>query len=111
MKITPSPVRMDCAPLEAAVWGDVLTLNGAAYDFSMLAEGDLYDAADLGSDWITGPIERRGGQICLTLILPCGPRAPEEARFPATIEVAGGIVPLPPYGAEPEETPIEDAEA
>lgn len=100
MILTLSPIRMDDT-LTASVAGDVLTLNGAALDFSALASGAAMTAEATGSPWIAGDVTRDGaGVLTVPVLLPIGPDAPEAARFPAPVEVTAGPVPLPPYSAE-----------
>lgn len=92
MKITLSPVRMDCAPLEAAVWGSALSLNGVTVDLPS------YDPSNPHPLIIGTPVLAEG-QWQVHLILPHGPTAPEETRWPAPITVvADGPIDLPPYG-------------
>lgn len=100
MKITPTPCRMD-ATLSASVDGDTLTLNGLAVDLAGVEEGATVDAETFACDWITGPVTREGGVLHLTLILPLGPDAPQEALWPEPIEAGDGPVALP--GQQPAE--------
>jgi hypothetical protein len=95
MIIAFTPVRSD-ETLAAHVAGDVLTVNGTAFDFGPLPEGGILPEGACGSDWIAGPVARMGGAIQLTLRLPHGPAAPAARRFPAGVVVAAGPVPLPP---------------
>jgi hypothetical protein len=101
MIINLSPQRRDDL-LAASVAGDVLTLNGEAYDFGPLAEGDMLPRDGHGCDWIVGDVTRTDGQITLTLILPHGANAPEATRFPSPISnPPDGPVALPPYDEVP----------
>jgi hypothetical protein len=90
-----SPVRSD-ETLEARVSGDVLTVNGQPFDFGPLPEGATLPDGACGSDWIAGPVERRGGVVAVTLRLPHGLAAPAARRFPQPVVVTAGPVPLPP---------------
>jgi hypothetical protein len=94
MKITFSPCRMD-AVLAASIDGDTITLNGQAVDLSGVAEGAAVDAETLGCDWITGQVSRADGVLCVTLILPHGADAPQEALFPEPVEAGDGPVAVP----------------
>jgi hypothetical protein len=108
MKISFSPVRRD-EQLELHRAGDVLTINGEAFDFGPLPEGATLPAEAIDSDWFAGPVERIDGELHLTLVLPHGPQAPEATRFPAPLDLGGdGPVDVPVW-AEPEEE--EDADA
>ena len=95
--LTLHPVRMDI-PLTARVAGDTLFLDGVPYDFAPLPEGGALPAEATGSEWVVGDILRRDGALHIGLVLPHGPDAPEETRFPMAITmVADGPVPLPPH--------------
>lgn len=100
MQITLSPMRRDDR-LIVSRSGDALTLNGALFDFSPLAEGATLPLKAIASDWFAGPVTRRGGVLRLALILPHGADAPLETRFPVPLTLAGdGPVNLPPYERE-----------
>lgn len=95
MHITLSPIRHD-TPLTLHRAGDVLTINGIAYDLSGIPEGATLPRAAVACDWLASDIERIGGVLHLTLLLPHGAAAPEAARFPEPLTVAGdGPIPLP----------------
>lgn len=103
MLIKFSPARVD-ATVFVSKQGDTLIINGEAFEFAPLAEGETLPAEAIGSDHFVGPVERINGELHLTLRMPHGPRAPEETRFPQPIVVdVDGPVALPPYDAEPEE--------
>lgn len=80
-----------------SVDGDVLTVDGTAYDFAPLAEGDALPAEATGCPHLVGQIERREGDIVLTLRLPHGPSAIRERRFPEPVVIASGTPDLPPF--------------
>lgn len=95
MIITLSPVRMDMT-LTASLAGEVLVLNGTAYDFSALHEGETQLPPDC--PWMAGPVTRQAGRLRVMLILPHGPAAPQETLFPQPVSMdKDGPVPLPPY--------------
>ena len=95
MIINFSPVRMD-EQLMMDREGDMVMLNGVEFDFSSLPEGATLPQEAINSKWFAGPVERVNGQLHLTLILPHGANAPEEARFPKPIYLDyDGSVPLP----------------
>lgn len=95
MKITFTPqLRADALLL--SLDGDVLTVNGTAYDFGPLAEGGTLPREAVGCPLLASDVTREGGHITLTLILPHGGDAPEEARFPQPVTVTQtGPIPLP----------------
>ena len=97
MKITLSPMRSD-TPLTVARDGDTLTINGETFDFSEVAEGATLSREDAGCQWLAGDVRREDGVLHMTLILPHGPNAPQETRFPAPITVEDdGPIEIPPY--------------
>lgn len=100
MHITFSPMRRDTRPVYARQ-GDILLIEGAAFDFSGVANGDTLDADDVASDWVTGPVTREDGTLHLVLLLSHGADAPEDTRFPDPITVSSdGVIPQPPFDAE-----------
>ena len=106
MHLTLSPARLD-APLVASRAGDTLTLNGEAFDFSPLEQGETLPADAIDSPWIAGDVTRTDGALHITLRLPHGANAPEETRFPEPIiDPPDGEIALPPHN-NPE---VEDDE-
>lgn len=94
-------------PLLGVVAGDVITLNGEVIDLSPLGEGATLPADAVSSPWVVGEIERRSGEIYLTLICPHGANAPHETRFPSGEYIAvEGDIPFPTYDVVPVEEPI-----
>ena len=95
MIIKLSPVRLDSS-LSAERTGEVLRVNGLAYDFASLQEGASLPAEAIDSRWFCAPVERISGGLVLTLMLPHGADASEQSRFPVDIvSPADGRVPLP----------------
>jgi len=103
MQLTFSPMRRE-EQLTLSRVGDVLTINGEAFDFSGVPAGATLPRDAIACDWIAGDVERDGtGALTVPLILPHGANAPEETRFPIPITVtADGAIALPPYDKEPE---------
>lgn len=103
MKINFVPMRRDDA-LTLIRAGDVLAINGTAVDLSGIPEGATLPRAAVTCDWLASGIERVGGELHLTLILPHGAHAPQETLFPLPITVtAEGPVALPAYESIEEE--------
>lgn len=99
MKITLSPVRSD-KDLTLSRKGNVLEVNGEAFDLSGIPDGATLPRGAVACDWLASDIERIGGVLHLTLILPHGPNASDETTFPAPLDVfEDGLVTLPPYDA------------
>ena len=73
MQISFTPTRCDTA-LTATRQGDVLTLNGEAFDFTALSEGDVMPRDAVACDWLASEVTCEGGTLHLTLILPHGAR-------------------------------------
>ncbi|WP_411036848.1 hypothetical protein [Shinella sp. BYT-45] len=84
MIISLSPMRRGDA-LVVSKTGDVLTINGQAFDFSSLLDGATMPAGEVPCDWIVGPVERVGDVLHLTLILPHGANPSPAVAFPAPI--------------------------
>ena len=95
MIIQLSPQRRDDT-LAVTKQGDVLTINGTAYDFSQLPDGGTLPADAVDSEYVIGSVNRVKGELELTLLLPHGADASEAARFPQPIiDPADGKVELP----------------
>ena len=83
-----------------SVAGDVLTIDGVAYDFSAATEDKPLTMENAGCEWLVSDVTRIGGELHLTLILPHGARAPQETLFPAPLTVTkNGPVKLPEFNA------------
>lgn len=95
MLISFSPIRDDEWSLEASVTGDVITINGEAFDFSSLPDGATIPEGTVPTDFIVGPVERADGELRLTLLLPHGPDPKHSVAFPVPVTVTSGRVPLP----------------
>jgi len=84
MKITLSPQRRD-DNLAVIKNGDTLTINGVEYDFSKLPDGGTLPNEAIECEWIISDVDRIDGEIELTLLMPNGANASENARFPKPI--------------------------
>lgn len=95
MNIRFTPQRSD-SELTISRSGDVLTVNGVAYDFSLLTEGGLLPRSAVNCPVLMSDVERIDGMITLTLLLPHDQNASEARRFPAPIiNPPNGEVTLP----------------
>ena len=95
MKITLSPQRRDDT-LTVTKQGDTLTINGTAYDFSVIPDGATLPEDATDCEWLASDVERIDGVLHLTLLLPHGANASEAARFPQPIiNPANGELELP----------------
>ena len=95
MHITLSPQRRDDT-LAISKQGDTLTINGTAFDFSVIPDGATLPASAVDCPFITGDIERINGVLHLTLLLPTGQNASQAANFPVPIiNPADGNLELP----------------
>jgi AcrR family transcriptional regulator len=95
MRLTLSPVRSD-AVLYLHRAGDVLTINGEAFDLGDVDEGDVLPRAAIDCPWIIDDVTRTGGALQLRMALPHGAGAGSGALFPAAIDpVPSGAVTLP----------------
>ena len=95
MKITLSPqLRVD--QLALARSGDILTINGEAFDFGPLLDGSSISRGAVGCHLLASAVDRIDGELNLTLILPHGANASSAVRFPAPIiDPPDGSVDLP----------------
>lgn len=95
MHITLSSQRRDNT-LAVSRQGDTLTINGEAFDFSVIPEGASLPADAVACPYIIGTVERIAGVLHLTLLLPTGPSASHAANFPEPIiNPADGVLELP----------------
>lgn len=102
MHISFSPQRRDDALIVAKV-GDVLTINGDTIDLSVIPEGATLPAGAIDNEWIVGPVERIGGVLHLTLLLPHGPNPSPAVTFPEAITAAADGPIAVPSDPEPQE--------
>jgi len=100
MNITLTPQRSDAPQPILLVTGDTLTINGEAFDFSQVNDGDTLPADAVGSDFVVGDVTRTAGVLTVPILLPHGARAPNETRFPVDITAGDGLVRLPSYNGE-----------
>ena len=95
MKITLNPQRRDDTIIVSKS-GDTLTINGTAYDFSVIPEGATLPALAVDCEYITGNVERINGVLHLSLILSHGTNPSQAVAFPAPIiNPADGVLELP----------------
>lgn len=82
-----TPIRYDL-PLVIERFGDLLRLNGWAFDFTALAEGEIWQVeqflpADCPlAEIFAAPVSRKNGVVELSLLLPHGPEAGAELLYP-----------------------------
>lgn len=95
MIINLSPQRRDDR-LTLSKKGDVLTINGEAFDFSAVPDGATLPASAVNSPFIAGDVTRVGGTLTVSLLLPHGPEPSQAVAFPADIKAnADGKITLP----------------
>ncbi|RAU43416.1 MULTISPECIES: hypothetical protein [unclassified Pseudomonas] len=88
--------------LEVIKSGSVLTLNGEAFDFSRMADGDTLPRSAIASDWFVGDVDKIGEELVVTLTLPLPVNYSQEQAFPADLlNVADGPVAFPQPLPEP----------
>lgn len=110
MIIDLSPVRSD-SQISVAVNGDSLSINGEAFDFSPLQDGDTLPRSAIDSPWFAGDVKRVDGVLHVTLMFPHGSYADEAARFPVPITVIqDGPVTLPDSGHVDPSEPVSGPE-
>ena len=84
MRIDFSPQVRDDKLFVARV-GDILAINGTAYDFTDLPEGGVLPATAVDCEFVIGDVTRVAGLIHITILLPIPADAPTEACFPQPI--------------------------
>jgi len=95
MIIKLSPQRRDDA-LEVVRSGSVLLVNDEPFDFSQMAEGDTLPSTAISSSWFAGTVEKVGGELILTLLLPLPRNYSQEQAFPADlVDVPDGAIAFP----------------
>lgn len=100
MQIIFSPSRRE-QQLQLEKEGDVITINGTAYDFSHVAEGEEHQVPDEEAPWFSGPVSRKEGMLIVRLVLPHGANAPQDTRFPQPlIQIEDGPVAVPLWGSD-----------
>ncbi len=97
------PHQPDHAVLTASKTGEVLTINGDSIDLSVIPDGATLPAGAIDSEWIVGPVERIGGVLHVTLLLPHGPNPSPAVAFPEPITVTGDGPVEVPHDPEPQE--------
>lgn len=110
MRISFSPQRRDDA-LEGHRQGDILTINGEAFDFSDLPNGATIPEGAVPCPWIVGPVERINGGISLTLLLPHGPNPSQAVAFPEALVNPGNGKLAIPFDPPPIPDTIPEPEA
>ena len=80
--LTPQ-VRPDSLTLSKS--GDILTINGDAFDFSFIEEGDVLPQDAVECPLLASDVTRTDGALVLTVILPIKNTSSDAAKFPASI--------------------------
>lgn len=95
MKITLVP-QFRCDTLTISKHGDVLTINGTPYDFSVIPDGATLPADAVDCEYVMRDIERFDGVLHLTVLLPIQDDASQAACFPdPLINPPDGVLELP----------------
>jgi len=95
MNIFLSPQRRDDT-LEAVRSGSSLIVNGETFDFSKMVDGETLPASAINSTWFAGQVDKEGGVLSITLLLPIPPNFSREQAFPLPlIDIPEGAIVLP----------------
>lgn len=95
MRILLSPQQRSDV-LEIKKSGDVLTINGVIYDFTQVTEGSTLPLEAVSCPFLVSNVERIGGVLHLTLILPHGSNPSQAVAFPnPLINPPDGLLELP----------------
>lgn len=108
MIITFAPQRRgDTLTLEKSS-GDRLRINGELFNFNPLEDGDTIPAGAIPCDLIVGPVERIGGEVHVTVVLPHGPNPSQAVAFPEPITVSeDGPIAVPQDETEEEPADVD----
>ena len=91
MKINFTPQRRD-DDLLLTVAGDVVSVNGVAYDLSVITEGATLPAAATDCLLLSGDISRINGELSLTVFLPHKADPHKAIAFPEPVNISSGVV-------------------
>lgn len=95
MIIKLSPQRRDDT-LILVKSGDILTINGEAFDFTALPEGGILPAEAIASGWFVEDVRRESGELQIHLLLPNPVNYSSAQAFPADlVNAPDGAVVLP----------------
>ncbi|WP_046382723.1 hypothetical protein [Pseudomonas veronii] len=95
MKITFSPQRRDDS-VTYQKDGDTIIVNGEAFDFSKVEDGDVLPRDAIQSQWFSGDVTRSAGNLEISLILPNPWNYSQEQAFPEPITITqNGMIELP----------------
>lgn len=95
MRIKLSPQRRD-DQFTVIRSGSILTVNGEAFDFSRMGDGDTLPRSAIQSEWFAGDIDKDNGELTLTLLLPNPWNYSPEQAFPVDlVDIPEGQVIFP----------------
>lgn len=84
MNITLTPqVRSDSLTLSKS--GDILTINGDAFDFSFIEDGDVLPKEAVDCHLLAEDVTRVNGDLVVALLLPIRHTSSKSAKFPDPI--------------------------
>ncbi|WP_353231859.1 hypothetical protein [Pseudomonas helleri] len=108
MKIFMSPQRRDDT-VSYQRSGDVIIVNGEAFDFSKVEEGDVLPREAIKSEWFSGRVTRVNGELELNLILPNPWNYSQAQAFPSLMRITkNGLLDLPKPLPQPLKEPVND---
>jgi hypothetical protein len=84
MRIKLTPSRRDDS-LVVVRSGNILMVNGEAFDFSPMGDGDTLPRSAIQSEWFPGDVDKVDGELTLTLLLPIPPNYSPEQAFPVDL--------------------------
>lgn len=93
-EITLTPQRRD-ETLTLSKQGDILIMNGEAFDFSGVSDGAVLPRTAVACNWLASDITRNGNTLCLNVILPHGANPSHEvSTFAPRIITTDGPITL-----------------
>lgn len=94
MRVSFSPVRSE-GTLSVSVSGDTVTINGEAFNFARVQEGDTLPASAVSCPALASDVVRLVEQIHITLTLPHGKDPAHDVSFPEDVIIGAGDVIAP----------------
>lgn len=79
------------APAMLSATKETISVNGHLFDFSSLMDGGVRSSSEIGCEYFVEGIERKDGEVHVSVLFPIGPYADEAARFPREIHATDDV--------------------
>ena len=108
MQIILSPQRRDDTVIYQTA-GEVIVVNGEPFDFSNIEEGDVLPKEAIKSEWFSGDVTRKNGELQLSLILANPWNYSPAQAFPAPLFITkNGLLDLPKPLPQPRQESVNE---